>query len=46
MKFLSEILQRPPNERAFVLIPVGYPAGDAEVPVISKKPLDEILVRF
>jgi nitroreductase len=46
MKFLSEILQRPPNERAFVLIPVGYPAGNAEVPVISKKPLDEILVRF
>jgi len=45
MKFLSEILQRPPNERAFVLIPVGYPAADAEVPVITKKSLDEILLR-
>jgi len=28
------------------LIPVGYPAEDATVPVISKKPLDEILVHF
>lgn len=46
MKFLGDILQRPPNERPFVLIPVGYPAADAEVPVITKKPLDEILVRF
>lgn len=45
MKFLAEILGRPANERPFVLIPVGYPADDAEVPVISKKPLDEILVR-
>jgi len=46
MGFLSEILQRPANERPFVLIPVGYPAEDATVPVISKKPLDEILVHF
>jgi iodotyrosine deiodinase len=44
MGFLSEVLQRPPNERAYVLIPVGYPADDAEVPVISKKPLSEVLV--
>ena len=46
MGFLSEILQRPPNERAYVVIPVGYPAEDAEVPVITKKPLNEILIRF
>ena len=45
MGFLSEVLERPPNERAYVVIPGGYPADDAEVPVISKKPLDEILVR-
>lgn len=45
MKFLSQILDRPANERAFVLIPVGYPAADAEVPVITKKPLDEIMIR-
>lgn len=46
MGFLSEILQRPQNERAYVVIPVGYPAEDATVPDIHKKPLDEILVRF
>ena len=45
MKFLSEILDRPANERAFVLIPVGYPAADAEVPAIKKKPLAEIMIR-
>ena len=44
MKFLTEILARPANERSFVLIPVGYPADDAEVPVISKKPLENIMV--
>ncbi len=42
MKFLGEMLQRPSNERAYVLIPVGYPADDAQVPRITKKPLDEI----
>ena len=42
MKFLQEILQRPENERAFLLIPVGYPADDAEVPIISKKQFNEI----
>lgn len=45
MKFLSEILDRPANERAFVLIPVGYPADDAEAPAISKKPLNKIMIR-
>lgn len=45
MKFLSEILNRPPNERAYVVIPVGYPAEDAQVPSITKKPLNEVLVR-
>lgn len=44
MKFLNEILGRPANERPFVVIPVGYPAPDAQVPVISKKPLDSILI--
>ena len=45
MKFLSEILERPKNERAYVLIPVGYPADDAKAPVISKKSLDDIVLR-
>ncbi len=44
MRFLSELLNRPDNERAYLVIPVGYPAANAHVPVISKKPLSEILV--
>lgn len=46
MKFLAEILERPENERATMVIAVGYPAADAEVPDITKKPLDEIMVHF
>lgn len=46
MNFLAELLQRPRNERAVVVIPVGYPAENAHVPNISKKSLDEVLVRF
>ena len=42
MNFLGEILNRPKNEKAFLLIPVGYPAKNAEVPDISKKPFGEI----
>ena len=44
MKFLSEILRRPAHERPFLLLPVGYPAADATVPDITRKPLSEILV--
>ena len=44
MKFLAELLGRPANERAFCLIPVGYPAPDAVVPDLERKPLAEILV--
>ena len=42
MNFLGEILNRPKNEKAFLLIPVGYPAKDAEVPDISKNSFGEI----
>jgi iodotyrosine deiodinase len=45
MRFLGEILGRPENERPFILIPVGYPADDAEVPDLERKPLDEIMVQ-
>jgi len=45
MKFLAELLGRPENERAFCLIPVGYPTDAAVVPELTRKPLDEILVR-
>jgi hypothetical protein len=44
MAFLSEILERPPNEKAFLILPVGYPARDAEVPDIVRKPLEDIAV--
>ncbi len=43
MKFLQEILGRPKTEVPFVLIPVGYPAKDAKVPDIERKPLEEIM---
>lgn len=46
MNFLQKILNRPENERAFLLLPVGYPSADARVPNISKKRLSEILVRY
>ena len=42
MGFLKDILERPENERPFLLIPVGYPADDAEVPQLEKKPLGDI----
>jgi iodotyrosine deiodinase len=42
MGFLNSILKRPSNERPFLILVVGYPAQDAQVPVITKKPLDEI----
>lgn len=45
MGFLRELLGRPESERPFVVIPVGYPAADATVPVIGRKSLDEVLVR-
>lgn len=44
MGFLAMILNRPKNEKPYLLIPVGYPAPDAVVPQIDKKPLDEVLI--
>ena len=40
MKFLNEILGRPTSERPFLLLVTGYPTDDAEVPDISRKPLE------
>jgi len=42
MGFLATLLDRPLNERAYVLLVVGYPAEDARVPDIARKGLDEI----
>jgi len=41
MRFLNEILDRPSYERPFLLLVVGYPAHDAQVPVITKKEMAE-----
>ncbi len=43
MGFLNELLERPSNERPYILCPVGYPADGATVPDIEKKSLDEIV---
>ena len=42
MNFLNRILNRPENERPFLLLVVGYPAEDCVVPEITKKTIDEI----
>lgn len=44
MGFLREVLDRPEHERPFLLVPMGYPAEDCVVPVIERKPIDEIMV--
>ncbi len=44
MAFLAEILGRPAHERAYLLIPVGYPAEGCQVPALVKKPLEEVVV--
>lgn len=44
MRFLTEILGRPANERPYILFPIGYPAAGAHVPKLRRKELDEIAV--
>lgn len=44
MGFLRELLGRPRNEKPFVLLPVGYPAPECRVPVLTKKSLDEVMI--
>jgi iodotyrosine deiodinase len=46
MNFLQKVLERPDNERPFLLLPVGYPADDAKVPVISRKELEQMSVWY
>lgn len=46
MNFLSKILNRPENEKPYLLIPVGYPAEACFVPDLSRKKLDEISVWY
>lgn len=44
MGFLRSLLGRPANEKAMLVMPVGYPAADARVPDLSRKALDEIVI--
>ncbi len=44
MRFLNPLLGRPDNERPFLILVVGYPAAEATVPVITKKPIEEIAI--
>jgi len=46
MAFLSRLLDRPANEKPFILFPIGYPAPDAEVPDIRRKGLEEVAVWY
>lgn len=46
MGFLGDILGRPSNEKAVILLVAGYPGDDAVVPAITKKPLEEISTWF
>lgn len=45
MRFLNEVCDRPTWERPYLIIPVGYPAEDARVPDLVRKPLSDVLVR-
>jgi nitroreductase len=44
MRFLSELLERPSNEAPYILFPVGYPAADAVIPDLQRKPLDDLVI--
>lgn len=46
MNFLQQLLQRPENERAFLLIPVGYPADEVKVPDLTRKSEAEVLITY
>ena len=44
--FLTKILNRPKNERPFLLLPVGYAADHAYVPDLNRKPLEKVAVYY
>jgi iodotyrosine deiodinase len=44
MRFLNQLLDRPASERPSMVLPVGYPADDAQVPDLMKKSVEEVLV--
>jgi nitroreductase len=46
LNFLAELLNRPANEKPYLLLPVGYPSDHAQVPVLKRKGLNEIMVKY
>lgn len=46
MNFLEKVLNRPKNEKAFLLLPVGYPSPTAQVPELSKKTSTQVITYF
>lgn len=46
MNFLKDLLKRPDNERAYLLLPVGYPKDGAKVPVINRKQQEEVMTEY
>lgn len=46
MNFLAKALERPENERPFLLLPVGYPADEVTVPDLERKPLSAVTVYY
>ena len=46
MNFLQTLLERPKNERPYLLLPVGYPKQPVYVPDLARKPLEEVSLFF
>lgn len=46
LNFLSKVLERPENEKPFLLIPIGYPAKNTQVPILERKELAEIMKEY
>ena len=46
MVFLTTLLERPENERPFVMFPIGHPLPDTHVPDLQRKTLDDVMVLF
>lgn len=46
MNFLTKILERPANERPYLLLPIGYPQDEVYVPQIERKSLKDVIVNY
>lgn len=46
MNFLTKILERPDNERPYLLLPIGYPKDEVYVPDLARKPLEDVAVFY